>query len=170
MAVQSVELLLDETTDAALRAQWAQLAAAGLPSQARHTGPTNAPHVTLAVRDRIPPELDVPLMTATALPVSIRLGGLLVFARRRCILARVVVPSVPLLDLHAQVHDVLTGCGPSAAHLDPGWWTPHVTLARNLTEDQLATAVHLLADATDVAGRGVAIRRWDAAVRRAWVL
>jgi len=35
---QSVELLLDEASDSLVRDQWARLAAAGLPSQARHLG------------------------------------------------------------------------------------------------------------------------------------
>ncbi len=170
MAVQSVELMLGEATDSAVRTQWESLAAAGLPSQARHPGPTNAPHVTLAVREQIPAELDAPLAAAATLPVEVTLGGLLVFARRRCILARAVVPSVLLLDLHARVHDVLVDCGPSAAHLSPGAWTPPVTLARNLTPGQLATAVALLRDGTDVGGSGIAVRRWDATARRAWVL
>ena len=36
--VQSIELLLDDDGDAALRASWAALADAGLPSLADHTG------------------------------------------------------------------------------------------------------------------------------------
>ena len=55
--VQSVELLLDPDADALIRNQWAQLAAAGLPSQALHTGDSNAPHVTLAARASIDPAL-----------------------------------------------------------------------------------------------------------------
>ncbi len=43
MAVQSVELMLGEATDSAVRTQWESLAAAGLPSQARHPGPTTLP-------------------------------------------------------------------------------------------------------------------------------
>ena len=51
----SVELLFDQSTDAAIRRQWAALADAGLPSQANHPSPTNRPHVTLTVAQRIDP-------------------------------------------------------------------------------------------------------------------
>ncbi len=49
MALHSVEALLDATTDTAVRKEWAALAEAGLPSQAAHRGPTNAPHVPRAM-------------------------------------------------------------------------------------------------------------------------
>ena len=56
--MQTVELLLDPTTDAAVRAEWQRLAEAGLPSQARHHGGTNAPHITLGVAEMIPEEVE----------------------------------------------------------------------------------------------------------------
>src|SRR5690349_4999578 len=102
--VQSVELLPDGELDAAVRAQWHRLAAAGLPSQARHRGASNRPHVTLAVSDRPwPPSVETALAaTARPLPVPLRLGGLVVFPHGdRCVVARLVVPSAALLDLHA---------------------------------------------------------------------
>ena len=171
--VQSVELLLDPATDDAVRAQWALLAAAGLPSQARHTGESNAPHVTLAVRTTIPDDLDDALAAAVRDLPPVRLGGLLVFVHRRCVLARAVVPSAALLALHARVHTVLDGepaCGPSAPHLAPGTWTPHVTLARTLPAADLSTAVTALGPLPEVVGSGAAVRRWDATRRRTWVL
>lgn len=45
-------------TDAIIRGEWAALADAGLPSQARHRSPTNLPHVTLSVADRIDAAVD----------------------------------------------------------------------------------------------------------------
>ena len=47
--MQSVELVLDDDSDRRVRRHWAKLADAGVPSQARHTGPANRPHITLAV-------------------------------------------------------------------------------------------------------------------------
>jgi 2'-5' RNA ligase len=169
--VQSVEALLDPATDDRVRALWDVLAAAGLPSQARHTGESNAPHVTLAVRDEVPGDLDGALGEAVGpLPLPVRLGGLLVFARRRCVLALAVVPSSGLLDAHARVDHALAGCGPSAPHLAPGTWTPHVTLARGLAPDQVGTAVAALGTLDDLDGTVVAVRRWDARERRTWTL
>lgn len=156
-----------------MRQQWELLAAAGLPSQARHSGESNAPHVTLAVRETIPDELDARLAAATRMPIGLVMGGLLVFARRRCVLARAVVPSSALLDLHARLHAVLDGdpaTGPSAPHLSPGTWTPHVTLARSLAPDQVGAALALLGPLADLPGEGAAVRRWDARTRRTWVL
>lgn len=170
MAVQSAELLLDEALDSAVRAQWQWLAAAGLPSQARHTGPTNAPHVTLAVRESIPQAYDAALAAAAGLPLAVRLGGLVVFAHRRCVLARAVVPTEELLALHACVYDALTGAGPGPDNLAPSRWTPHVTLARGLTSEQVGSAVAVLSRTAEAAGQAVALRRWDGAARRAWTL
>ena len=146
-----------------------------MPSQARHTGDSNAPHVTVAVRTAVPEELDVEIAhRAGPLPLPVVLGGLVVFARRRCVLARAVVPSAGPLALHSGVHEVLEAAvattGPSAAYLDPGSWTPHVTLARNLTPEQVGAAVRLLGPVADLPGSAVALRRWDAAARRTWVV
>ena len=128
--VQSVELLLDRATDDAVRGQWALLAAAGLPSQARHTGESNAPHVTLAVRTTIPDALDDALAAAVLDLPPVRLGGLLVFAHRRCVLARAVVPSAPLLALHARVHAVLDA-EPACDRVRAAPRTGHVDTARD---------------------------------------
>jgi hypothetical protein len=62
--VQTVELLLDPTTDSAVRAEWQRLAEVGLPSQARHHGGTNAPHITLGVAEMIPEEVEGQLSLA----------------------------------------------------------------------------------------------------------
>lgn len=169
--VQTVELLLDEVTDTAVRSAWRALAEAGLPSQAQHTGQSNAPHVTIAVREGIPADLDQTLDAAVSpLPVPITLGGLLVFARRRCVLARAVVPSGRLLQLHADVHQALAGCGPTTATMLPGSWTPHVTLARGMGAEQVGAALAALGQTTDQDGSVVAVRRWDAAQRRSWLV
>ena len=102
--MQSVELLLDPATDAAVRAEWAALSAAGLRSQADHRGETNAPHVSLAVADHFPAEGEEALVGAVAtVPFPVRLGALVVFGSRRLVLARLVVVDRPILDLHAAV-------------------------------------------------------------------
>lgn len=179
--VQSVELLLDDEADAAVRAQWALLARAGLPSQARHSGPTNAPHVTLAARRGVPATVEPALraVVGRTLPLPVRLGALGVFGRRRFVLVRLVVPERALLALHRAVFYAL-GPDPGApaddGTLSPGRWTPHVTLARGLPAEQVGsalTALTALKGGGGVVGAGataVGCRRWDGDARRAWSL
>jgi 2'-5' RNA ligase len=172
-----VELLLDDETVAAVRGQWRQLQDAGLPSQAGHPDPSNRPHVTLAVSD-VPwdPATETSLATAArgCVPVPVLLGALLIFPRRRgAVLARLVVPSSALLALHGRLASAAAGAtgapaGATPPHLGPGAWTPHVTLARTLTADQLSTAVTVIGVCPDISGIGVAVRRWDGDTRHEW--
>jgi len=160
--VHSVELVLDDDTDRPIREEWNRLAAVGLPSQARHTGASNRPHITLALAATLDAADGTRLTAATAvLPVPITIGGLLVFGSRRHVLARLVVPSVALLELQAAVATAL------AEPVDPhdtfgaGRWTPHVTLARRLTAEQLTEAVAALGDISAITGTAAKARRWD---------
>ena len=170
--VQSVELLLDAGLDAGVRAEWAALADAGLPSQARHTGASNAPHVTLAIAASVPPDVEAAMHgLGGSMPVPLRLGGLLLFGRgERRILVRAVVPSAELLALHARAA-ALVDLLPGTSHqLVPGAWTPHVTLARGMPVDRLPDALRALGDVGEPAGTAVAVRRWDGDARRTWRL
>ncbi len=132
--------------------------------------------MTLAVRRRIEHDLDPVLARAAGRrPLPVVLGGLLVFARRRSVLALAVVPSSDLLALQQRVHDALVDCEPlnrlgGGDHLAPGRWTPHVTLARGLTAEQVARAVEALGRVDDLEGTFVALRRWDGVEHRAWLV
>jgi 2'-5' RNA ligase len=171
--VQSVELLLDPDADALIRNQWVRLAAAGLPSQALHTGDSNAPHVTLAARGSIDPALEPALRRALAvLPLPVGLGALACFGQRRLVLVRLVVASAALLRVQAEIQSAL-GADPAdpagTSHFAPGRWTPHVTLARRLSPEQLALAVSLL-DGEHDSAMAAGGRRWDSDARRVWSL
>ncbi|MEU0496317.1 2'-5' RNA ligase family protein [Mycobacterium sp. NPDC006124] len=163
----SVELLFDEATDAAIRGQWAALADAGLPSQARHRSPTNRPHVTLTVADHVDPAVDAALRELSErLPLPCHVGAPLVFGRSSVVLARLIVPSAALLGLHAAVDEV---CAPHVRsevfpHARPGQWTPHVTLARRLPPADLAAALEAVAS-DDLVGAFAGLRRWDGDAR-----
>jgi 2'-5' RNA ligase len=103
---------------------------------------------------------------ARALPLEIELTGLtLVPHGDRAVLARAVVPSAPLLDLHAGVAAAVAEWGAALPHTVPGDWTPHVTLARRLRVDDLARAISAV-DAGPLSARATALRIWDAAERR----
>ncbi|MCJ0978154.1 2'-5' RNA ligase family protein [Rhodococcus sp. ARC_M12] len=164
--VQSAELLLDSGLDAAVRREWSALSEAGLPSQNRHRGESNRPHVTVAVASSMPAAVD----DGDAVrfdPFDVRLGGLVVFGGRTITLARLVVPSSELLDLHARLFEAVVDR--SLEHLEPGRWTPHLTLARRLTPEEAGAAVRLLsADVDDLVGSAVALRRWDGEGKREW--
>ena len=155
----SVELLLDPITEELVRADWKRLAAAGLSSMGANPAPSNRPHLTLLVRSRLP-HLDAAEATK-ALPIVVRLAEPLVFRHGdRAVLARRVVPSIALLDVHRAIH---FGAGPGvdARHTAPGAWTPHVTLARRLRIESLPEAMALLG--AEHTGHATALRRWDAA-------
>ena len=100
-----------------------------MPSQA----PASRPHATLTVAERIDPEVDALLASlADRFPFPCRIGAPLLFGRSKVVLARLVVPTTALLDVHAEVHRLCVphlqpGPMPNAL---PGQWTAHVTLAR----------------------------------------
>jgi 2'-5' RNA ligase len=169
---QSVELLLDDELDAAVRREWVALLAADLPSQGRHTSETNRPHVTLTVAGTVLPYIETALKAELTghLPVPVRLGGLLCFAGRggRYVLARAVVPSTELLELQAACAALFDGLPGLSPQLLPGAWTPHVTLARNLPTEWVGTAFAALGELPELIGAAVTVRRWDSEGRTAW--
>jgi 2'-5' RNA ligase len=121
--VHTVELLLDDELDDAVRAVWDRLAAAGLKSLALHPHPTNRPHVTLATGPYPPAGLDLPL------PLPVTLDGTVLFEGRTGMLAWRVVPSPELLAVQAAVWRAMGDENP--LH-EPGRWVPHVSLARRV--------------------------------------
>lgn len=85
--VHSIELVFDSDTEAAIRRIWAGLAAAGIPSQA----PASRPHVSLAVAERIAPEVDEPLgAVARRLPLDCVIGAPVLFGRANVVFTRLV--------------------------------------------------------------------------------
>ena len=120
--VHSIELVFDPDTEAAIRRIWADLAGAGIPSQA----PASRPHVTLAVAERIAPEVDELLRpVAQRLPLRCSVGAPVLFGRANVVFARVVVPTSELLALHAEVHRLsLQHLAPAPmSNSLPGQWT-----------------------------------------------
>lgn len=161
----SIELLLDAGSDAAIRAMWQVLDDAGLPSQMHVTSPTNRPHVTLIAAHRISPEVDDVLRgLSDRFPLDCVVGAPLVFGGVRHTLARLIVPSAELLDLHAEVYRLCLPHlrGEPFAHCRPGRWTAHATLGRRLTAGQIGVAMTMLnADGADLRAEAAGLRRWD---------
>lgn len=153
----SIELLLDPATEAAVRAEWEALAAHGMSSLAPHTSASNRPHVTLLARS------DLAAFDARTLAecssFAVTLGAPVLFgAGERRVLARGIVPTVELLDIHAAVH-ALAGGGDDAPHTAPGAWTPHVTLGRRLRTVDLAGALEHVGG--EIHGRATGLRLWN---------
>ncbi|MER6410057.1 2'-5' RNA ligase family protein [Streptomyces humidus] len=133
--MRTVELLLDETADLAVREAWRRLADAGLPSQARHRSPTNSPHLTLAACG----ELTAPMRweladVAAALPLPVRFTGMIRFERPTSVLAWALDLDPALAGLHRRVWEAVASDSPPATlnpFHEPGRWSPHVTLGRS---------------------------------------
>ena len=165
---QSVELIFDLATEAALRVNWDRLADNGLPS-ARHVrpDPDHRPHLTLYAADRIAAEADARLPELFGdLDLPVRIGALMIFGPRRgqVILVRQVIPSVDLLTLQQQVAGVCRA-DPSG-QFGAGNWSPHITLARRMGLHQVGAAVEVLGrSAAELTGVVRHCRRWDGARR-----
>ena len=162
--VHSVELTFDDATDAAVRRVWDDLMAAGVRSQAGHRSPSNRPHVTLTVAEQMDEAVNDALRTVLdRLPMPCTIGAPMLFGARTFTLVRLLVPSTELLALHTEVD---WACRPhlpkgTLPHADPGQWTPHVTLARRVPPDHLATAMTVRSVARDIPGRITGLRHWD---------
>ena len=161
----SIELLLDDHSDAAIRTVWRRLDDAGLPSQLRVKSATNRPHVTMLAAERIAPDVDDELMRLRArFPLPVVIGAPLIFSGGKLTLARLVVASADLLELH---RDVVHTCLPHVsqepyAHSAPGHWTPHVTLGRRFTSEQMAQALAVIGGlSAAIDAQMVGLRRWD---------
>lgn len=169
----SVELLFDDQGDAAVRGLWQRLADAGLPSQLRVTSATNRPHVTLIAARRITADVD-DLLAALAprFPLPCNLGAPLIFGGGRFTMARLIVASAALLELHEEVY---RRCLPFVtapyAHSAPAQWTPHATLGRRFTPDEVGRALAEVDGITeDISTTVRGVRRWDSDVRAERVL
>ena len=157
--MRSIELVLDPAADAAVRTVWDALVEADLPSLGRSA--TNSPHVTLSAGDALP----VPTGFDTPVPATLRLGGVLLFPAGpgRSVLVRAVVVDPALADFHRSVHRAAPGGVDTSL---PGAWSPHVTLARRVRDEDLPRAVAVLRAAPLPVTLAVGgVRHWDGETR-----
>ncbi|WJL96316.1 2'-5' RNA ligase family protein [Microbacterium sp. ET2] len=159
----SVEVLPDPATDALARAAWKRLIDAGLPSAGRHTGESNRPHITVAVRES--PALDGLADLADLLPLTLRMGGVLLFPRSgQAVIAWQVVVTTPLAQFHRRVAAAVGPADERYAHTAPDDWTPHLTMARRVRLADLGAAVEAI-DLSPHVGQITGLRIWDATSR-----
>jgi 2'-5' RNA ligase superfamily protein len=163
--VHSVELVFDAATEATVRHIWDELREAGIPGQP----PAGRPHTTLTVAERIDPAVDGRLSSLGGrFPFRCRIGAPLVFGTAKVVLARLVVPTAGLLDLHAEVHRLCRSHltpGPAANTL-PGRWTAHVTLAHRVAPAQLGRALPIAGTPAEITANVIGLRRWDGGAKR----
>ncbi|MFB7948878.1 2'-5' RNA ligase family protein [Kitasatospora phosalacinea] len=164
--MRTIELTCDPALDRAVRTVWRQLADGGVDSLADNPHPGHRPHLTLAVCGEIAPDrlAAVDQLLSGALPLPVRLSGLLSFAARsrRRVLAWGVAPGPELVDLHREVWRLLADePDPNPVYL-PGRWMPHLGLTRRVEPDALALAHRLLGRHPDLAGVFDAARSFDA--------
>lgn len=165
-----MELVPDGAADEAVRADWAALAEAGLPSQAGHTGQSNRPHVTLTLAATAPgPVRERLAAIARDLPLPVTAGPVLVFGRRQFVLARLAGPDAGLLHLQRRVVAALDDPVDPHGTFAVGAWVPHLTLARRLSAEQVAAALGVLGPGGR-RGRLHRMRLWDMTGRQEhWV-
>lgn len=137
----SVSLWLDEGAEARVRQVWQGLAEAGVGT---FTGGTIRPHVTLAHALEL--EVD-PFVTALegrleSYPAfDLTFPGLGLFVELGILYLSVVMTGA-LWTLHREVYELaLAHGGRSRPHYRPERWTPHCTLAVNLTPEAMLSAV-----------------------------
>ena len=174
--VQSVELLLEPEAERGVVRVWKALLEAGLPSQARHSAPSNRPHTTLVAVLGLTPDAESAVADAVLgrLPVDATWGEVTLFGSGPWVLVRLLDPSEGMRTLQAAVADA---CGvPGDSLSAPRRWTPHVTLARRVAEPDVDRAVDLvtaLVRSEAAVGMPVladAVRRWDGSRRREWLV
>ena len=128
-----------------MRASWAALREAGLPSQLDHRGASNAVHLTVVSAPTIPqPAVEAARrVLGPLLPLRVRVSGLLVLGGSRVTIARAVDVDDTAVDAVLRVRALV----PDRQH--PGW-LPHLTLARRLPRERVQEAVDVLGWADEV--------------------
>ena len=106
----------------------------------------------------------------SGLDLTVQVGAVTLFGPRRgtYVLVRSAIATSALLDLQRGVAEVC-GADPQG-QFGPGRWTPHLTLARRVTPDQLAASLAVLGAADGVSTGITGCRRWDSEARRDWSL
>lgn len=163
MPLAALEAVLDPESDAAVRACWAALDEAGLPSQAQHRGATNAPHVTLVSAPVIgaPHVAVATTLLAPNLPAGMTVAGWVLFGEdSRYTLALLGAAPAALVS----AVDVL---GRAVGDPREGAWVPHVTVARHIGAEQIEQAMEVL-DAAGLRPERLVlsgVRHWDPGTR-----
>ena len=143
----------DEQASGLMRNVWADLADAGLPSQANHTHRLHRPHCSLSVAAELPPD---DALTAVGPvpeePIPLLVESVGVFPPNGALFLACVA-NEQLLSEQRRVHAALA---PVAAQPLPFYeynaWVPHITLAMAMSSDELARAIPIAMAALPIRG------------------
>jgi 2'-5' RNA ligase len=139
----AVTLLFDAATAAAIAARWELLAAAGVSRSMLDLG--YSPHVTLVVHDGA-----IDAGAADALDrvfaqvdrMAVTLSGVTTFGAGSGVCYAAMAPSPDMMRLHARTVNAMDdACRP---HYQTGRWTPHCTLATDMSDLDMGRANALL--------------------------
>jgi 2'-5' RNA ligase len=141
----AVHLFFDANIEAVVKAAWKELADGQIAPYM--FGSANRPHFTLAIYQELELQeceqrLQSFATTQDPLPVEFQYLGIFPNAPAAVFLGAPV--TVPLLSLHAQLHDALrpVAVDPDAYYL-PGNWVPHCTLALDLEPERITPALEI---------------------------
>lgn len=150
---EALEFFFTDPADSAVRALWKRLDEAGVPSLSGRSHGLHRPHVTFAHGSAISPTAREDLRTRLrrVYPPTLWLRHIGIFAGAGNVLQLSATVDAELLAVHSTIHDALAGRvrNPSMTSL-PGSWTPHCTLAKGLSADQLLTGLAVLVPFTPV--------------------
>jgi len=141
----AVTLLFDAATAAAIAARWELLAAAGVSRSMLDLG--YRPHVSLVVQDG-----PIDAGAAVALDrvfaqvdrMAVTLTGVTTFGPCSGVFYAALAPSPELMGLHARTVSAMgDGCH---LHYEIGRWTPHCTLATDMSDPEMERASAILGD------------------------
>jgi 2'-5' RNA ligase len=120
---------------------------------ATHTHRRHQPHASLVVAEMLEVEPTLEAVGAVpARPIRLSVSSVGVFPGGVLFLA--CDPNRELLEEQQRVHKAVisTAIGPWP-YFDPGSWTPHITMAMGLTNQQLAEALPVVLDHLPIEGR-----------------
>jgi 2'-5' RNA ligase len=139
----AVTLLFDAATAAAIAARWKLLAAAGVSRSMLDLG--YSPHVTLVVHDgpiNAGAAVALDRVFAQVDRMAVTLSGVTTFGAGSGVCYAALAPSPDLMRLHARTVNAMgDACRP---HYQTGRWTPHCTLATDMSDLDMGRANALL--------------------------
>lgn len=161
---QSVDLLLDPEGEHSVRTVWEALAAADLPSLARHRSASNRPHLTLATAPSVGAGQERTLDgVARRLPLVTAWGGLETLGHGAVAVVRTLEVTPDLRALQGVVAGALAVPDDDLTH--PSRWLAHVTLAARVPEEAVERVLAVASGVSPGPVRWTRLRRWDPARR-----
>ena len=140
-----VELYMDESTDAAVRQVWQEIAEAGLSSDMIKSA--FQPHVSLAVYqdiDILDFKRDMEAFAKTVPPFALDLASIGTFPTDEGVVFLAPTVTGTLLDVHDMLHEALAHHQRTVSnYYIPDRGTPHCTVAIGLKPEQVSAAIEV---------------------------